>query len=168
VVWIDVLCIDHAQVGALNDAAAIHAAISRIDCVLMVRLTLVPARLSFSYPAHQVSSPWHSPLTLAWPPSLWMAYCALAGPSKKLSIVLTESEHSLFASTVSDHVPFIRYQSHRVLHDGSGIHGPFRYLAQFSCRNLLYAPSAASFKPAIEHAGVNAVDECIVDAMDKW
>ena len=108
-VWIDVLCIDHAQVGALNDAAAIQAAISRIDCVLMVRLTLVPARLSFSYLAHQVSSPWHSPLTLAWPPSLWMAYCALAGPSKKLSIVLTESEHSLFASTVSDHVPFIRY-----------------------------------------------------------
>jgi len=43
-----------------------------------------------------------------------------------------------------------------------------RYLAQFSCQNLLHAPTAASFKEAIELAGVNTVDECIVDAMDKW
>jgi hypothetical protein len=37
-----------------------------------------------------------------------MMHCSLAGPSKKLSIVLTESESRNFASKVSDHVPFIR------------------------------------------------------------
>jgi hypothetical protein len=37
-----------------------------------------------------------------------MMYCSLTAPSKKLSIVLTESESQNFVDKVSDHVPFIR------------------------------------------------------------
>jgi hypothetical protein len=109
VVWIDVLCLDLLHnMDALYDAGQMRSAVARMDHVLMVNSRCLLILVICFHPLDQVSTPWHDPLVLAWPPALWMMHCSLAGPSKKLSIVLTESESHNFANKVSDHVPFIR------------------------------------------------------------
>ena len=109
VVWIDVLCLDLLHnMDALYDAGQLRSAVARMDHVLMVNRWCLWIVVMYFTRFNQVSTPWHDPLVLAWPPALWMMHCSLAGTSKKLSIVLTESESRNFASKVSDHVPFIR------------------------------------------------------------